>query len=496
MTIKPILLPLCVLFVACAPPPESVSLVIDDVTVIDPASERVLPNHSVAIAGDRIVGIEPSSGRGSFVAPDSIHGSGRFLIPGLIDMHVHLFGNEEVSAVTLDLLLANGITGFREMASDCLGEEREGAVCVGALRDLADDALRGERAAPRALALSSAPVQGVSQREALPEGVPDFLAPGTAEDGRLLAEWLATRGVDLVKVYNSVPREAYFGLLEEANRLGLEVSGHLPLGVSVLEASAAGHRTIEHARDLPVACGAYSEPYRSVMARVVDEGGEGPSAEERIRSTLDAFDEARCNEVLGTLVANGTFLVPTHGTREMDFRASDPSYRTDERMKYILAPIRAGWERDLDRTAQATSELVGLFGEFYELGLRLSGDAHAAGVRLLAGTDSNDTMIFPGFALHDELTRFAEAGIGEMDVLKTATSTPAEYLDRTGDVGTVSVGAFADLLLLTQDPLADIGNTRSIDAVVIGGQVQDRAALDEILRAVEATAAQSDGSGD
>lgn len=492
-----VLLLACALTVACGPDPEPVSLVIHDVTVIDPLSGQVLRGHSVFISDGTIAGVEPSGGRASFLATDSLDGAGRFVVPGLIDMHVHLFRNNRVAFPTLDLLLANGVTGFREMASDCLDQTGETAFCTAALRELAEDVETGGRVAPRPLALASAPVNGVSQREGLPEGAPPFLAPGTAEDARALAHWLTDREVDVVKVYNSVPREAYFALLEEAAGLELEVSGHLPLGVSVIEASDAGHRTIEHARDLPVACGAYSEEYREVMARVVsgEDGAEAPSAENRIRSTLGAFDEAACGAVFGTLVANGTFLVPTHGTREMDYRASDSTYRADVRMKYMLAPIREGWEADLDRTARATPELVDLFGEFYELGVRLSGMAHAAGVKLMAGTDANDTMIFPGSALHDELGRFSEAGISGMDVLRTATSTPAEYLGRSGELGTISAGAVADLVLLNANPLDDIANTRAIEAVILGGQVRGRAALDELLRGVEAAVLASQDSG-
>lgn len=482
---------------ACAPPPENAQLVVHGATVIDPLSGDVLPDHSVFISDGRIVGVEPTGGRAAFTATDTVDGTNRFVVPGLIDMHVHLFRDERVAQPTLDLLLANGITGYREMASDCWDSSREGAVCVDALRQMGAEVRSGARTAPRPLALASAPVNGVAQRAGLPEGAPDFLAPGTAEDGRALAQWLADRGIDVVKVYNTVPRAAYFALLEEANRLDLEVSGHLPWGVSVVEASDAGHRSIEHARDLPVACGSYSGAYRALMARVVDreEGANAPSAEERIRATLEAFDEATCGEVLQRLAANGTYLVPTHGTRQMDYLAGDSAYRADDRLRYVLAPIREGWEADLDRTARATDDLVSLFGEFYDLGVRLSALAHQAGVKLMAGTDANDTMIFPGFGLHDELERFADAGIDPMDVLRTATTTPAEYLGRTGELGTVSVGALADLLVLSEDPLTDITNAQSIEAVLVGGRVVDRAALDALLSDVEAAVVASGDPG-
>ena len=486
MLSKSLVMSVVVSCLACGSPPELVDLLITGVTVIDPASEQIHTHHSVAIRGDRIVGLEPTEGNGSFEAPDTIDGTDRFLIPGLIDAHIHLFGNESVAEPTLDLLLANGITGFREMASDCWNADREGAVCVAGIRELAHAVEAGDRIAPRPLALASAPVSGFGDRGRLPEGAPEFLFPETAEDGRRLAEWLAGRGVDLVKVYNSVPREAYFALVEEATRLGLEVSGHLPWGVSVLEASAAGHRTLEHARDLPMACSDYSRSYRELMEEVVLlQGAERPSAQARMEATLDGFDEAVCSEVLAELARNDTYLVPTHGTREMDYRASDSTYRADDRMKYMLPRIRLGWLGDLNRTAEATPELVALYGEFYELGIRLTALAHAAGVKVLAGTDANDTMIFPGFGLHDELARFANAGIDEMSVLQTATSTSAEYLGRSNELGTVAVGALADLVLLGSDPLEDIGNAQDIEAVVLGGRVPSRADLDALLEGVE-----------
>lgn len=478
-----------VLSPACGSP-ATITLVVDNATVIDPRSGEVLPSHSVFVDGDRIVGVEPSGRARSAVAPDTVDGTGRFVIPGLIDMHVHA-ARRVAAAATLDLLLANGVTGFRDMNTVCWDPDAEGAFCTPQLRQLEQDIEAGARTAPRPLALGSTPVNGVSARANLPEGAPPFLAPETGDDGVQLARWWAEFGIDFVKMYNSVPREAYFAIMEEANRLGLEVSGHLPLGVSVVEASNAGQRTIEHARDLPVACGGYTDEYRGIMARVVEreEGVRPPAATDRIRSTLAAFDEETCGTVFQTLVTNGTYLVPTHGTREMDYRASDSTYRNDERRRYIHPAQLERWDRDLNSTAEASPELVALFGEFYDLGLRLTAMAHAAGVKVMAGTDANDTMIFPGFGLHDELARFADVGIDPMDVLRTATTTPAEYFDRAADLGTVSSGALADLVILDADPLADIRNTQSIRAVVLGGRVLDRSALDSLLQGVERLAA-------
>jgi len=335
--------------------------------------------------------------------------------------------------------------------------------------------------------MGSSAVNGPTQR---PESLPDsllFFFPGTADEGRRLAHYMQDQGVDLIKIYNTIPRAAYFALLEEATSLGIEASGHIPVAISVVEASSAGQRTIEHARDLPVACSTYGPEFRAAMNAVIEgrDGARPPPAVERITKTLGGFDAALCDEVLGTLVANGTYLVPTHGTREMDARAGEAAYRDDPRLKYIPTGQRENWEADLDNYARSAPDLAALYRQFYGAGLRLTAMAHSAGVKVLIGTDANDTMIFPGFGVHDELRRFADAGIAPMDILRAATTLPAEYFGRTDDLGGISAGKLADLILLDADPLADIRNSTTINTVMMAGHVYDRAALESLLRRAE-----------
>ncbi|MDX1384655.1 MAG: amidohydrolase family protein [Thermoanaerobaculia bacterium] len=455
-------------------------------TVIDPESRSVLPDRSIHIANGRIRAVEPADATAA--ARRRIDGTGLYVVPGLIDLHVHLTQKELRSEIdlTLALLLAHGVTGVRDMAGDCWEPAEEGALCRPDLRRVAREIEKGRRAGPRLLSLSSAIVRGAFDRDRLPAEAPAYFAPADAEEGRRLARYLKRRGVSLAKVYNTIPREAYFALAAEARELNLEVSGHLPFGVSLVEASDAGQRTIEHSHDLPIACGSYSEEYRDTMERVLAGSADPPDAMTRLRRSLEAFDEDRCRQVLATLVANGTILVQTHGTREMDARAGEPAYRDDPRMRYIAPALRASWHEELDPTADMPPELSSLFAEFYELGIRLTGTAHAAGVRVLVGTDANDTMIFPGSSLHDELARFAQAGLEPMDILRAATTLSADYLGRSHDLGGVAPGKLADLVLLSADPLEAIENSRRIETVVVGGRVHDRGDLDNLLATVAA----------
>ena len=470
-----------------APVVGASDLVISNVTVIDPESRRVLPDRSVVVSAGRIVEIG-SSATGSRQAAESFAGDGMFLIPGLIDMHVHLSltGVTYDPMPTLEQLLAHGVTGVRDMSSDCWLSDGD-RLCLDRLEALAREIEAGIDVgieasgvfAARILALSSAPVG----RSGPTGGERTLFAPATAREGRVVARYLHERGVDLVKVYNSVPRDAYFALAKRARRLDLEVSGHLPLGVSLVEAARAGHRTVEHARDLPLACSSYGSTYRQAMESVVlgDPSGEQPLAKERLTRTLAGFDRELCDSVLDVLVENDTILVPTHGTREMDARASEESYRGDERRRFVSPELLARWDRDLDNTAEVAAELAELYREFFELGLRLTRLAHERGVRVLVGTDANDTVIFPGSGVHDEMERFARAGIEPMDILRSATTLSAEALGRGRDHGAVAKGKVADLVILRADPLGSIANVREIEAVILGGRLYDRNELEARL---------------
>ena len=468
---------------------KPVDLAILNVTVVDPETRGARPGQTVRVRKTRIDSVEPTRATDLPIAGSTVDGSGKYLIPGLVDMHVHLTKREirDRPQLTLDLLLANGVTGVRDMAGDCVDPTEEGAICLQDLHRLGRRVAKGKQRGPRILAASSTIVRGVFDRDQLPEGAPAYFAPGAADEARELVRHVRRSGADLLKVYSTIPREAYFALLEEAHDRSLEVSGHIPLGISVREASDAGQRTIEHARDLPIACGPYSAEYRQTMHLVLEgePGPDPPDARTRMEATFANYDEAFCRDLLSQLAANGTYLVPTHGTRELDAKGGMPDYRNDPRLRYVPAALRADWNEELDATADAAPELEGLYLRLFEMGIQLTGMAFEEGVRVMVGTDANDTMIFAGFGIHDELERFARAGLEPMDILRAATTVPAEYLGRSDDLGGIAPGKLADFVLLRADPLADISNTRQIEAVIVGGRVYDRHELDALLRGVE-----------
>lgn len=482
------LFPILMLGCAADPEPREVDLVISSVTVIDPESRSVRPNQDVYIDDGRIVAIDHARPSATYSAKRAVHGGNRFLIPGLMDMHVHV-AHPMFSSSTLKALLANGVTGVREMSGDCWEPRGEIFACIDDYRELQASIEAGETAGPRLLKISSAVVRGPFERQPphVPEGAADFVTPSTPEDAREVVALVDERDVDLIKTYNALPRDAYYTLLEEANARGLEVSGHIPFPVSVVEASKRGHRSIEHAKALPWACSRFGDELVDMANRVLSgERIRTPGDIERDRKIMESFDLAKCNAVMQTLVENDTYYVPTHETREMDARASEESYRNDPRMQYVPAQLQGFWKNDLERTGSASTEAIDTFRRFFDYGLMVTRLAHSAGVKVMAGTDANDTMSFPGFSLHDELVHLSKAGLQPMDVLRAATTVPADYLGAQDRFGGVSVGKQADLVLLDADPLADIGNTTSIAAVILDGRLLERDDLDALLEDAKA----------
>ena len=205
---------------------------------------------------------------------------------------------------------------------------------------------------------------------------------------------------------------------------------------------------------------------------------------------VDEFDPKICQHVFSTFVRNETWYVPTHLTRKMEAFADDPTFRADSRSKYIPRARWKAWSEDADGMVKEDPSPEGrkAMKDFYTKGLEITGMARKANVKIMVGTDSVDTYVFPGFAVHDELQELVKAELTPAEALKAATWNGAEFLGRTSDSGSVETGKLADIILLDANPLENIRNTAKIAAVVVNGRYLDRAALDQLLRDAEAGA--------
>ena len=460
----------------CASTPRSARVVdadlaVTNVAVVDIERGRVLPDYAVAIKSDRIVTVAPTSMVRVGSTTRVVDGSGRFLIPGLWDMHAHLGGSGNPLVLELPLFTAHGVTGLRVMGAprDLPGLAR--------LRQLQTATEAGKLVGPRIVAVASWPVNGEA---GIADTLPPFFKARTRDEGRALARYFKDSGYDLIKVYNNVSREGYLGLAEEARRLGLPFAGHEPAALSAIELSNAGQKSIEHSRIFLFNCFPGADSLQKGLLR--------PGTALR-RRMVDEYDARVCREVFQTFARNGTYITPTHVTRRMDAFAHDSAFRNDPRMKYIPGRQRMAWLADAGGMVASDPSDAGRrsYMDFYRKGLALTNDAYRAGVPVILGTDAGDSFVFSGASVHDELGELVKAGLSPAEALRAATLTPAQYVGRAADFGAVALGRVADLVMLDANPLADVANTRRIRMVIRGGRSFDRAALDSMLALVERT---------
>jgi imidazolonepropionase-like amidohydrolase len=442
------------------------------VTVVDVAGGPSRPDQTLVVMGNRIARLGPS-GRTS--VPDGtrvIDMHGKFLIPGLWDMHVHLFrhaatGPADVHERYFPLFLANGVTGVRDMWTSL-----EDFQTVRAWRrDEATSALLGPRVAG-----SSTVVDGV------PTIWPNSIGVTTAAEARRVVDSLGQGGAEFIKVYTRLPRQAYFAVAVEASRLGIPFAGHLPLSVRAAEASDAGQKSIEH---LGFADDCSTARDRLVQLRIDTtlarpEGGLA-------QLFLNTYRDSLCALLFRRFVRNGTWQVPTLVVHHQETLAFDSTLTLDPHLRYAADDDLTAWTARKRAMAQRTTpQQADLRRRRDQKAVDIVAAMQRAGVPILAGSDVGNPWLVAGYSLHDELALFVKAGMPSLAALQTATINPARYLGTLDSLGTIAEGKIADLVVLDGNPLDDIRNTDHPRAVIVNGRLLTRDALDSLLATVRA----------
>lgn len=386
-------------------------LLVRDVAIVDVAQGVILPKTSILIRADKIIqiGAEISAAKEVRV----IDGTGKFVIPGLWDMHVHLTAREQLPAY-----LAHGVTGVRDMGSDFeqVRQWRE-AIQQGMLF--------GPRIETAGPAVDGFPAENPK--------VPVTVVRDPKE-ARTAFDRLDDQGVDFISVFPRLPRDAYFALAERARKYYSFVTGPVPATVSVLEAIDARQKSIDRMSGILLACSTEEKKLRPIRSIALERRDWEGFRDVEI-AAMNSFSEEKAAALFHHMALFETRSVP------------------------MLMNLRT------------SSRQEGLFDMLVHLSMLM----HRAGVNILAGTDSGQGAIRPGETLHQELELLVAAGLTPAEALRTATLEPARYLDATDSLGTVQQGKLADLVLLDANPLADIRNTRKIAGVIAGGKYLPRA---------------------
>ena len=445
---------------------ESPTLVFIHVNVIDATGSPTQADMTVIVQGNSIRQLGKSKDLTVPSGAKIVEGHGKYLIPGLWDMHVHeIFGAwvPEDENVTPLLFVANGVTGVRDMGGDL---ER--------LKKWRTRIVAGEMLGPRMI------IAGPMLDGPVPQ-FPTSVPIKDAADGRKTVDDLKKNGADFIKIQSLVPRDGYFAAAEEAKKLGIVFAGHVPDKVRAVEASNAGQKSIEHLTGVFEGC---STVENELMSK--------PRGPGRARF-LATYDSDRANALIALFVKNQTWQTPTLYWEQGEWLIEKASSGPDPLAKYAPAAWRSRtWPMFThDLTQSWSSDALADREKFVQAELKMVGDMYRAGVPILAGTDTAaGVRVYPGFSLHDELELLVKAGLSPMAALQSATLNAGKYLG-LADTGTVEVGKRADLVLLDADPLENIRNTRKIESVVLAGRYFSRTDLDHLLQRVEEAAAHS-----
>lgn len=419
---------------------------ITHVNVVDVNTGKILTNKTIAIDSNRISAIYDSEivGKGSTIVID---GKGKYLIPGLWDMHAHY----KWDAIEIDpLLIANGITGVREM----WGEIPEFVKVPPQIQT--------EGMVSPYVYLSGDLIDG--NPPSFPMGCLVVSTPDEAIDA---VQRQIDKKVDFIKVYGSLSEECFMAIAMEANKRNIPFAGHIPDKVSIYKAIEAGMASSEHLYGFLEAClpqDYYTNPPKSM------------------EEFLQRFPESRFDSLCSLLAKSSMWICPTLTVNRAMSYLNDSTITNDNRISYLPDPVIEVWNQKMN---PYTKDQIDAFAnsrrERYLFELSLIGKMNANGVKFLAGTDFPNPYVFPGFSLHDELSLMVKGGMTTIDALRTATINPAIFMKKEADFGSVEKGKLASLVLLNKNPLENIENTKAIETVIVRGKIYNRKALDLML---------------
>ncbi len=449
--------------VSCTKSTQHVDLIIQDITVVDVKDIKVIDHQYIIIDDGIIVGIESSSD--GFEANELINGTGKFLIPGLWDMHAH-YSNVKGYEYFNSLFIANGVLGVRDLWGNLAVRDSLESINYLMPRNYTSGAIID---GPFTL------LQGTLQ-------------PNSPEDATQLVDSLYHAGADFVKVYDDLSPEIYNAIAKTCKELDFPFVGHVPMAVSAEEASELGQKSIEHLNGIWRSSTSKREEIDSLQKQFKANflSNNLPEAVSNF-TTINSFyneyyDEYEATKLANTLHQNSTYVTPTLVIIDRQWKRKGGTFLEQEENQYIPESLLAQWDPELNFPEKMFPPITWEAGkQLLATSQTITGILNENKVKLLAGSDCGVSYVVPGFSLHEELQLLVKAGLSNGEALQTATLNPVEFFGLTDSLGTIAKNKYADLVILDKNPLEDISNTTSINAILQSGTFYNRSELDSLL---------------
>ena len=449
---------------------EAADLLIRDASLVDVARGRILQHQSVAVRGDTIVAVGPDRTIGRrFGDARTVNATGKFVMPGLWDMHVHFGGGPELIAenkALLPLYVAYGVTTVRDCAADISTSVLEWREAVA----------KGQLLGPT-IFTSGPKLEGYKP---IWKGT---LEVGTPAEVNGALDKLQVMHVDFVKITdNTLKPDIFLYAVKEAKRRGLRTSAHTPYALTIDQAVDDGLSSIEHIDYLIKAGSPREAEIGAAFAAGKLTYGAATDA------FVNSFDPAYARTAYRRLAAKGVYVTPTLNMGRILAFLDREDHSKDEGLAYIGPGLRKTYDWRIERAAKATPEQVAARHKEHELSMKVLPMLQAAGISILAGTDAGylNSFNYPGAGLHDEIELYVKAGLTPRQALASSILTGPRFLGHADRYGAIEGGKAADLLILEGNPLKSVAATRKIDAVILHGKLLDRRALDTLLAEAKA----------
>lgn len=431
-------------------------IIISNINIVQIETGLVIPSQTIVIRDNKIHTIVESSPSEKLVAKVIIDGTDKYIIPGLWDMHTHLLWSLPEFNRHNKMMIANGVTGFRDMwGSDSIASLVKQKFSSGELIHQrfyrTNHMLDGEPELWEGAGEVSSPEEAITKVDSI----------------------FNSTDADFIKVYSSLTKESFEAIAKRSKELGVPFMGHIPQEVPVLDAIEAGLKSVEHLNGLLMSLSLEKDSIYKNMAL-----GIQPNPMMLIQTQSDD----KIEEIANKLIEFESYVTPTFTVKQGNNKKLNQYPINEDKLDaYIPANIKEKWV--LNPQYALPPFVLGLIADTYKREVEIVNLLNKQGVSFLAGTDAanSNPFTYAGFSLQEELSNLVDAGLTPNQALQSATINPAKFIGQSDSLGLVKSGFLADLVILKDNPLEEIKNTRKIENVISNGVLYNTQAIDSLL---------------